>query len=72
MTYFSEIVADRWAEAINEPTIQRWESLKDLTRRIIDLTRKEEPDSILIPMMEGVYRAASNRIVDLMPEQEAA
>jgi len=63
--YFSQIVTDRWNEAIADPTVDKWVSLKDLTRRIIDLLRKDEPDSILIPTMEGVYRAASNRVIDL-------
>jgi len=63
--YFSQVVTDRWNEAVADPTVDKWVSLKDLTRRIIDLLRKTEPDSILIPTMEGVYRAASNRVIDL-------
>ena len=66
--YFSQVVTDRWNEAVSDPTVDKWVSLKDLTRRIIDLLRKESPDSILIPTMNGIYMAASHRIIDLTEE----
>jgi hypothetical protein len=69
--YFSQVVTDRWNEAVADPTVDKWVSLKDLTRRIIDLLRKESPDSILIPTCEGVYRAAANHVISLTEEMAA-
>lgn len=71
-TYMSQLVSDRWDEAVAEPTLQRWRNLAQFAAQVADDIEYNEPDSILSHAMRGVYRAAYTRMLALQPQEIAA
>lgn len=71
-SHISRIVYDRWQEAANDPTYARYHSLAQMAAALADTIEKEEPDSILAPAMRGIYEAAYQRMLAMLPQEGSA
>ena len=70
--YMSQLVADRWEEAVAEPTLPRWRNCALFAAQVADDIKAHEPDSILAYAMHGVYEAAYERMLAMQPQEAAA
>lgn len=64
------IVNERWEEAIKEPSIPRFRSLAQLAALMADDIAATDPDNILVPTLDGVYRAAYDRMLKMTPPSD--
>ncbi|WP_448506596.1 hypothetical protein [Immundisolibacter sp.] len=61
------IIEARWKEAVADPTILRWRSLREMAEDLAACIHETEPDNIMVPALMGVADAAHARMTALMP-----
>lgn len=70
-SHISQIVVDRWNEAVASPDVARYRSLAQMAAALADTIEKDEPDSILAPAMRGIYEAAYQRMIDMTKHEDS-
>ena len=71
-SYTTSIIADRWQEAVDKPDYARWRSLAEWCAQLADAIEHNEPDSIMVPALRGVYEAAYGRMLAMLNKEKAA
>lgn len=69
--HFSQIVTERWNEAVADESLPRWRNLAQLAAQLADSIEHDAPDHVLVPAFRGVYEAAYARMVALHPKEVA-
>lgn len=61
------IVADRWREAVQKPSIARWHSLADMLASMATLARIHAPGSVYAYVLNRMMMDALKHAIRLQP-----